>query len=494
MGEAGTLTRHTIVYSLAGVLNRLPGFLLVPLYTRFLDPRDFGALGVISITSEIVGASIGLKLGTAMSRLYFEESRPSGRNAIVTTAIIGTIALMAIATGLFWIVATPFSEVILKEPGMGGPLMIGLTGLLLNSLFTLGLQYVQIRQRSDLFLLISTLRSVVYLAATAFFVAGLRLGLQGAVIGILVGNGLAAVGLLVPLLSRLGFRFSMSRFRSLLRFGAPLVPGQLAEVGGAFTERYLIVHLLSLVASGVYYLALRAASLVNALLIGPFGRVFLVRRFEAFEAGAEDKDAVRSFTYFFLVVTAGALGLAIMAPEVVRVLGSKGYEDAARVIPLLSLTQVLTSILLVAELGIYYAKVPRHITTATIAGFVAQLLLGVALIPGWGIQGAAAAATAGSAIRIGVTIHLSRSCGGMMPEWRVIGTMLGAAIATYGVSTLTGGFTSWTGTLARAALVIVYPLAMLASPLFTSAERRSLAVYIRSGILQLRLRPSPAGR
>jgi hypothetical protein len=70
--------------------------------------------------------------------------------------------------------------------------------------------------------------------------------------------------------------------------------------------------------------------------------------------------------------------------------------------------------------------------------------------------------------------------------------MLGAAIAWYGLSRVTGEPSTWISIVTRAALVIGFPLAMLASPLFTTAERKQLAAYLRLSLL--RLRPSAAHR
>lgn len=480
MSEARVVLRHSRIYAFAAILNRSAAFLMIPLYTRFLQQEEYGILGVIAITSEIVGAMVGLKLGAAMSRLYFDYTEDRERNEVVTSAILGASAFIALTILPLLFVSEPLAHAVLGRAGMGNLLVLGIAGLLLNTLYTFGVQYLVIRQRSGAFLLVGTLRSVVYILGTAFMVAWLKLGIRGALIGILVANAVAAIGLVGPLLWRLGLRFSRTKFVDMVRFGAPLVPGQLAEIAGAFAERYLIVHLASLAASGTYYLALRLGMVINSVIIGPFNSIYLVRRFEAYGARSEDPDAARVFTYFFAIVTLGGLALAMAAPEIVTIVAPSSYADAIVVVPLVCLTQVILSLLLIAELRVYYAKLPKYLTASNIAMLVAQVLLNIWLIPFFGIVGAAIAGVAAMMLRLAVVIFLSRGLPGPMPEWRTVTVILIAASLWFGVGQLVGTVPGWLGTAGKGVLLVSFPSALLASSLFTREEKRELFHYLRS--------------
>ena len=41
------LGRHSVVYGLGGIVSRVIAVFLLPVYTRYLDPEDFGAVGVL---------------------------------------------------------------------------------------------------------------------------------------------------------------------------------------------------------------------------------------------------------------------------------------------------------------------------------------------------------------------------------------------------------------------------------------------------------------
>jgi O-antigen/teichoic acid export membrane protein len=363
---------------------------------------------------------------------------------------------------------------------------------LLNVVFTLGLQYLTVLQRSTTVLAISTLRTVVYLSLGALFVGLLGMGVFGALLGILLTNALAFVGLTLPLLVRIGLRFSMAKFVSLLSFGAPLLPGQMAELLVKFSDRYLLVHLASLASAGVFFLGLRLSAILQMAIVAPFNQIYIVRRFEAYGGNVDDSDASRVFTYFFAVIVTGALGLSLMAPQLIALIAFRRpeYEGAASVIPLLALAEVVRSVLLILELGIFYAKIPRYLTFANLAGLLVHVPLTAILITLWGVLGAAAAVCVSTTVRLIVTRRLARGLHGPEPQWGSLLTMVSAGVAVFGMAwaiELTLG-SVW-GAIGRIFLAVSFPLLLLLSPVFSAEEREALRCFVAN-----RLSPPKDGR
>jgi O-antigen/teichoic acid export membrane protein len=486
MSEVRAVLRHSRIYAAAAVLNRAAAFLIIPIQTRYLLESEYGVIGVITVVSEVVGAMFGLKLGASMSRLYFDHEDEADRNAVVTSAIIGAIVMVGVVMAPMALFSEPLAKLILDVDGLGGILLLGVAGLLFNTLFNLGLQYFLIRQQSALFLIAGTARSVLYIAAAYLFIATLHMGLRGAVMGIFVANTVSALGVLGPLLWKLRLRYSWAKIRDTLRFGIPLIPGQVAEIGSTFLERYLIVHMASLAAAGIYFLAIRLASVINAMVVGPFNRIYLVRRFEALGAGTEDGESSRVFTYFFMLVTWAALGLAVLAREVVAIAAHGRYEGAVAVIPLACLTQVLVSVLIIAELGIYYAKIPRYLTMANLATLAVQVGLNLFLIRRFGTMGAVSALTVATAFRLVLTAHFARGLGGPPIDWRSLSAVLGSAVGVFAVCAALDRGAGWLSTISKIALLLLYPMGLLASPLFHGEERRALWRLLASRFRRVR--------
>jgi O-antigen/teichoic acid export membrane protein len=481
VSEAPAVFGHSVVYASAAILNRAAGFLLLPLYTHFLDPSDYGVLGVIAITSEVVGALIGVKLGTAMSRLFFDYTDEQERAELVTTAILGLGLIVVAFSVVVALVADPVAALVLGNRDQGDLLFLGIAGLLFNVIFTLGLQYLVVLQRSQAMLAVSTLRSIFFLGLGALFIAPLRLGVFGALLAILLANALATAWLILPLLARLGLRFSRTKFISMLRFGTPLLPAQIAELLLKFSDRYLLVHLASLASVGVFFLGVRLSTILQMAFVSPFNQIYIVRRFEAFGRKEGDAEGSRVFTYFFAILVSAALALAIAAPQLVALVAfdRPGYYGAAAIIPLLALAEVVRSLLLIAELGIFLAKIPRYLTFASVAGTLIHIPLTAGMIAIFGVIGAAAAAVLSTTFRLIVTCRLARGLGGPQPEWGHILVILSAALATY-VAAWAAELALGTGVGAvlRLFLAGAFPFLLLLSPVFSNAERASLRRFV----------------
>ena len=313
------------------------------------------------------------------------------------------------------------------------------------------------------------------------FIAWFSLGVFGALLAILISNAFAVAWLILPLLVRIGIRFSRAKFVSMLRFGAPLLPGQLAELLLRFSDRFLLGQLASMASVGVFFLGLRLSTTLPMALISPFNQIYIVRRFDAHGRNDDDSDAARVFTYFFAVLVSAALGLSLLAPQLIALVAFRRpeYSGAASVIPLLALAEVVRSMLLIAELGLFYAKLPHAVTLASVAGLLVHVPVTATLITMFGVLGAAGAAVLSTTFRLIVTWRLARGLKGPRPQWTSLMAILGAAGAAFGAAWAIDQTVgpAW-AVVARSLLAVAFPVLLLFSPVFDEGERESLRSFV----------------
>ena len=61
-GELKVILRHSTTYAVSNFLSRIVSFVMIPVYTRFLSPYDYGVLELITVTINVL--SIVLTGGT----------------------------------------------------------------------------------------------------------------------------------------------------------------------------------------------------------------------------------------------------------------------------------------------------------------------------------------------------------------------------------------------------------------------------------------------
>ena len=111
------LLKHTLVYGSGVWVGKVVGFVMIPIYTRALKPADYGALELISRTTDVVALVLGMGMASALIRFHAEGKSDKERARIASTAIAfaGSIGLFA-ALGL-GAASTPLSALIFGSTG-----------------------------------------------------------------------------------------------------------------------------------------------------------------------------------------------------------------------------------------------------------------------------------------------------------------------------------------------------------------------------------------
>lgn len=477
--DADSLVRHSAIYLLAALLNRGLGVALVMLYTRFMAPEEYGAVGVALITAEIVGSLLSVQIADAMARFWFDHGADADRDRVIGSAIRFLLALIVTSIPLLVALRPWAGELIFADARYGWLLVVGVPAILSDALFQVMQHQQRAERRSGAVLAWSTLRSVLLLGCNVPALLWWPGGALGALGALAVANATVAVGLALPALRRATCRFDAATLRSMLGYGCGLSPAYACEAGGKFAERTLALRVVGEAASGIYFLAFRLADLLGTVIVRPFAQIYAVSRFEAHRDGRDDPDAARHFTGFFAFLALCCTGLSLLAPEAVAVLAPPRYAAAVPLVPAMALAVLVFGLSLIVELGIYFRKRTSRITLATAMSLIVQLPLLWWATTRWGIIGTAWARAAGLGVRIAVTWWCARGLGGPRPQWGAVVGILVLTTGTLILGTTTLDLGAWTGLGARLALFTAFAAALWFGPLLEPGQRAWLTERLR---------------
>ena len=65
------LFKDISVYTIGSILTTSVSFLLLPIYTRVLQPADYGQLELVYLVAAILSILYGLKVELGYTRIYF---------------------------------------------------------------------------------------------------------------------------------------------------------------------------------------------------------------------------------------------------------------------------------------------------------------------------------------------------------------------------------------------------------------------------------------
>src|SRR4030042_1837090 len=81
--EALMAAKHSAIYVSGQALSRLVGFIMIPVYTRFITPGDYGTLELVYVVSGVLAMLISMGVSDSMSRFYYAEKEQRRRDLVV---------------------------------------------------------------------------------------------------------------------------------------------------------------------------------------------------------------------------------------------------------------------------------------------------------------------------------------------------------------------------------------------------------------------------
>ena len=471
------LGRHSAVYGLGGIVSRVLAVFLLPLYTRFLDTEDLGAVGLIVALSAVLVTILRAGISSAFFRFYFDSKDPAQRRLVVRTSFWFTMASATAGLVAGILLAEPIADLLgLDDANLVRAGFVGIWAQMnyeqLTSLF-------RAEERSTAFVFASLANIAVTVAATILLVVVWEQGALGVIVGNLTGTLIVYLALLAVHREQLGLQFSRPLLREMNRFGIPLVPAALALIAVNFSDRFFLVHLAGLDDVGLYEIGVRIASAM-VLLLTAFRMAW-----PAFAYSIEDDaEAKRTYafvlTYLVAIASWLALALGLLAPWLVRLLTQPEFYEGEEVVAPLAFGGMAYAAYIVMAIGVGRAKRTQFNWAITGVAALVNVALNLLLIPPYGIMGAAVATVVAYVVMfLGMTWYAQR----VFPvpyQWRRVLTSVAAALGLLLAGRALGGLP------AAIALTLVYPLALLGLGFFLPEERRRLSARAR-----LRRAPGP---
>lgn len=428
----GSIGRHGAVYAFGMLLSRLVGLIMLPIYTRFLTPADYGLLQLVTMTIEVVSILAGSRLVGGVFRFYHKAENEEERRSVVTTAIALMGALYAMAALLATALAPFLAAILLDGPEQAYFIRLGALALALDGLIVVPLAFMQIRGMSGRYVLTNVSKLMVALSCNILFVVYYRMGAQGVLTGTVIANGLIGAAITTWTLRHVGLRPNGKAAGDLVRFGMPFVLTQVATFASTFGDRYFINAVAGTAAVGLYSLGYQFAFLYWTVAFAPFATAWQSARFEL--AKRDDRDRLYSqvLIYASAILLVGGVGVALFAQPTIRVMADPAFHTAADIVPILILAFLFQAWTELVSTGLLVSERTKHIAWANYVSMAVSLAGWAIMVPIWREAGAAVVTLIAFAVRFLMVYRSSQRA------WRIAYRWGSIAKATVGCSLIAG--------------------------------------------------------
>ena len=375
------------VYVSGYVLQKSVSFLLIPIWARFLTPRDYGITGTLLAYGGVLATLLGLGLTGAVVRHYYDYTADRTRlNRYITSVILFQIVgpgLVVVALDVWgpalWTRFTantiPFYPYV----------RVMLWATYVDLLSQIPIALYQAQQRAKQFVYVQYSRFLLGVATSVLFVIALQLGALGVLLSQLVAGTLVSATV-IYLASRTWFtrHVSWRYVREALGYGLPLVPHTLAAWVLQAADRLILERHVSLAELGLYNFGYTLGTAMQFLVMG-INQAWSPHYYRLMKADpAADKKVVRVVSIYVVLVGGACMFGVLFAGEIIRLLMPASFLGAARYVPPVLTGYLLLGYYYFASAPLFYFKKTRFIPLLT--GTAAAVNIGgnIWLVPSFG--------------------------------------------------------------------------------------------------------------
>ena len=389
------LGKETLVYGTSTVLARLLNFCLVPFYTYYLLPGDYGVIA--TVFAAIALLNVLFLFGMDQSYLRF-ASDATDKNKIFRQCFYGVLVNGLVLGALLWLLHTTAASIIGIPEKAGYLIQLAAVILLLDVLNMIPFTKLRLERRAWYFAGVRTASIIVNVLGNIFFIAVLHQG----VASILWANILASLAsllLLSPVVwselkQNARFSFDWTLEKQMLCFAWPFVPSGLASLLVSVIDKPILVHLAGTEQVGIYQANFKIGVFMM-LIVSMFDQAW--RPF--FLAHAKDDDArdtfARVLSFFTALSSWVLLGLIFLMPEIIQSnlfgnfhLIAPAYWGGMSVIPLVLTGYFFYGLYVNFMVGPVLTKKTRVLLWITLLGAAVSITTNLTLVPRLGIVGA----------------------------------------------------------------------------------------------------------
>ncbi|MDI6802592.1 MAG: polysaccharide biosynthesis C-terminal domain-containing protein [Bacteroidota bacterium] len=392
------LGKDTLIYGTSTVLGRLLNFLLVPIYTNFLSPSDYGITAYIYSLLAFLNVIYNYGMESAYFR-YSASQEIGNPKQNFSTPFISIATTSFIFSGIIISLATPIAEAVNIPLHYSSIILYSGLILFFDALAIVPFALLRQKNKAKLFATIKFLNIVINVSLNILLLVKYKMGIEGIFISGTIASLITFIFLLPTVLKNLTFNFSGDLYKVLLKFGLPSLPAGFALMVIQVIDRPILRALTDNASVGIYQ-ANYKLGIFMMLVVSMFDYAWK----PFFFARAKDDNAKELFaritTYFFLLMSIVLLIITFFIEDIVKIQISgrfiihPDYWVGLNIIPIIMLGYLFYGLSLTFSAGIYLEKKTIYLPIITFTAAAVNVVINFLLIPAIGIMGAAVATLA----------------------------------------------------------------------------------------------------
>lgn len=404
---------NSFLYTFSSILVKAIGFLLLPVYTYFLTPIDYGVTTLITAFNSVATFIVAFSLYHAVIRFYVDYKEDHNQLKRLFGTLISFTFLSAI---VFFFISITINQLLVelffKDISFYPYVLVGLLTLVFISIHTMHQKILKAMQLGRKLTIINLIYTFLQVGMNLIFIGIFHLGALGVLIASLIANIGYSIFMVLDLRNKdlIHFCIDLKILKQTLKYSIPLLPHNLSTNIASLFSKIFLNNFNTLAVVGVYSIALQFSGLIDTIQ-SSVNQAFMPWFFEKMKRiSSDDRIDMLSLSKFLLILYSLLyMAVGLFSQETIIIMTSERFISAWTVIPILIIAFSIKSIYyFFINILFYYPDAARKIFVASIIGSIADILFSLILVPRYGMYGAAIGFLIAKILLVSIVVTISQ--------------------------------------------------------------------------------------
>lgn len=483
--DVKSIAGKSLIYGLGSILLRSISLLVLPLYTRYLTPADYGIVALGSTLTALFTVILPLSLYSAVLRFYFLTESESERRRVVGTIWLAMVGISLVISLVLDFAGARLFEVVFPQLPFDPYVRISIWTAFLGVFGFVPLNLFQAKEQPGGYVRWTAAALILTVGLTILFVVFLEQGAYGYLLATLIANAVFAVPFIVVTLRDADFCIVIKHMKKALGFSLPLVPHGLASWILSVSDRAILQFYVSVSALGLYSLGYTFGTIqiIISSAIDSAWIPFVFKRVAA-EGDAAKPQLARLLTYYVLTLCTVAVGLCLFARDAIYILTAESFHPAYQVVPIIVIAYLWNGLYVLPANFLFLKSKTVWLPFATVTAGLVNITINLTLAPHYGIMAAAWATFVAFFVMLVLLLVIAHRVYPFPYEYRRILMIFGATAAVICVG-LSINLSLYADILLKLSLFSVFLLTLMFGGFLSTSERIALSMFARGMLVRL---------
>ena len=406
-----TTFKHSLVYSLPNFFSKFVGFILLPLLTTYLLPREYGIWIIFEVSINFFSQLLTFGQPGAYLRYYYQYKDDLRKNEFFSSQFffllfISFAFLLLVCIDINYFIYFTSKPYLFKQLILFSAVIV-----IIRSFNNLFLSDLRAQQSVKFYSLLQILQSLLLLIFTWIFLKNIESKIFAIFYGHLISVIFVFFILLIRvLIKRVRFVINLDDLKNALQYGWPLIFGSIGWMLLNMGDRYVLKYLTNYQQTGLYGFAYKIGQLPFYFIVQPFLVAYHPLAFKWYEREKDTEYFIRIFIYIPMILMLISLPLILWADKIVQILTPKQlYWETYSTIGIITFGYLWTAATQIVNIAYRIKKKTKVVALLSLGIALLNILLNFVLIPIYGYRGAAIATALSFLLQFFISYRLAHT-------------------------------------------------------------------------------------